>query len=160
GGEDQETVAGFDFDGRLGGEALAAAVPPDQPILAGCPRLAAGETPRAVAPAFAHQRERGGLVEGQLTADAIASSVLSASAAPPPLPASPAPPPQSGPEHPQRVVGLDRLPGSVLRVRHPGLDARLPVASRSSPLTSRDRLVVGEAVVPDQAVVHRPLGGG
>src|SRR5690606_33992087 len=43
-------------------------------------------------------------------------------------------------------------------VGHPGLDPRLAVAPGPCPLTTRHRLVVGEAVVPYQAVVHGPLG--
>src|SRR2546426_485587 len=57
----------------------------------------------------------------------------------------------------QRILELERLDGGRERVRHRHVHAARPVRRRARPLAATDRLVVGEAVVAERHVVHRPL---
>src|SRR2546427_622703 len=83
---------------------------------------------------------------------------------PRPPPAPPClPPGPAGPEskrvtpYSKRVLELERLDRSREGVRHRHVHAAWPVSRRAGALTAADRLVVGEAVVAEGHVVHRPL---
>src|SRR5207247_10035621 len=61
------------------------------------------------------------------------------------------------PAHPERIRELERLGRCGERVRHRHVYAGGPVGARARALAAADRLVVGEALVPEGEVVHRPL---
>ena len=115
------------------------------------PGSAAGQAPRRQHPALSHQRDGGGDVEGELAFDPLAARVAAGAAAAPPQPVA---------DHPERVVVLQRLDRGVLGVGHAGVDPGLAGGAGPPALATGDGLVVGEVVVADQHVVHRPLGGG
>ena len=65
--------------------------------------------------------------------------------------------PERVPLDAQRVGELERLGRRRERVRHRDVHARRAVGVRARALAAADRLVVGEAVVAEDDVVHRPL---
>ena len=84
----------------------------------------------------------------ELADDAVAASVLArAAGAEPQLVAL----------DPERVRELERLDRRVQRVRHRDVHRGRPVRVRARALPAADRLVVREALVPEDDVVHRPL---
>src|SRR4051812_29875624 len=59
--------------------------------------------------------------------------------------------------HPQRELEFERLDRCVERVRHGDVDRARAVGVRARALTAAQRLVVGEVLVAEGDVVHRPL---
>src|SRR5215217_8505591 len=59
--------------------------------------------------------------------------------------------------NPERIGELERLGRGRERVRHGHVYARGPVGLGTGALPATDRLVIGEAVVPERDVVHRAL---
>src|ERR1700704_3776641 len=57
----------------------------------------------------------------------------------------------------ERIRELERLDRCVERVRHCDVEAARPIRVRTSPLTAADRLVVREALVAEDDVVHGAL---
>ena len=134
---------GFEVEVRDRGKLLAVQeAPPGQAVLA-APRAARRE--RA---ALGEEREAARLEDAQLADDAVAAAVAPGSA-------------RSAPElvalDAERVRELERLGRRVERVRHRDVDARRPVRVRAGALAAADRLVVREAVVSEDGVVHRAL---
>ena len=103
---------------------------------------------RRVPSPFGDEREAAVLEHAQLADDAVPSSVLAA-------------PPRAGKQRvaldAERVGELERLHRRVERVRHGHVDAGGAVRAGARALSAADRLVVGEAVVAEREVVHRPL---
>src|SRR5262249_20933126 len=102
---------------------------------------------RALAP-LAQDREPAVLERAQLADDAVAAAMRAAATATET---------QRVALDTERVRELQRLDRSRQRVRHRDVHARRPVRIPACALAAADRLVVGEAVVPDRDVVHRAL---
>ena len=95
--EDTEPIARIDLDGALAGESLAGAVA-DQPVFADGTGFATLESPRLEASAFAHERDRGGCEELDLSFDSLTTRVAAATTRPRTQPIG---------DDPKRVVGLE-----------------------------------------------------
>src|SRR6266508_4356322 len=121
---------------------------PVQQVAPGCSRFTAALALRRVTASLADDREATVLEHAQPSNDAVAA----------PMPACAArAEPQRIELDAQRVLQLERLDRGRERVRHRDVHAARPVRVRTRALTAADRLVVGEAVVTECAVVHRSL---
>src|SRR4051812_47485222 len=116
-------------------------VPPGQPRLTSLPAA------RRMTAALSDERQPARLEHPQLANDAVA--------APMPAAASRAEP-QRMPLDADRIRELQRLRRSREGVRHRHVHTGGTVRIRARPLAAPDRLVVGEAIVPEREVVHRP----
>src|SRR5438874_4859509 len=119
-----------------------------QEVAARRARLPAALAPRGTNASLADEREPTGLQRLQLAHDPVAAML---------------PPGPAGPEskrvtpYSERVLELERLDRSREGVRHRHVHAAWPIRPWAGTLTAADRLVVGEAVVAEGHVVHRPL---
>lgn len=94
--EDAESITRIDLDGALAGELLTGAAT-DQPVFADGTGFATLEPPRLEASAFAHERDRGGCEELDLSLDPLTPRVATATTRPRTQPVG---------DDPERIVGL------------------------------------------------------
>src|SRR5271165_3049803 len=136
-------LAGAHRAGELPGER-----PPVELIVSATPWLTPLGPAGCVAAALGDQREGHLLERFDLSYDAVAPAVgARASRAPA----------QRIRAHAQREFALERLDGRVERVAHRDVYAAGPVRVGARSLAAAERLVVGEARVPECQVVHRAL---
>src|ERR671911_1226736 len=127
----------------LGRQLLAA-----QEVAADPARLAAGYSPRPVAPAIGEQGEARWFEDSHGADDAVAAAVIANSARPVD---------QLVALDPHGILYLEGLDGSVESIAHTDVDSGGSGAPVTRPLAAADGLVVRPALAPDHGVVHRPL---
>src|SRR5919204_1105083 len=143
---DPDDVAGGEVARHLRGDRVAV-----ERVAPGSPGLAAPLALRPMRPALGDDREPARLEHAELADDAVAAAMLAVAARAEA---------QAVPLDQQRVLELERLHGCRERVRHRDVDTARTVGVGTGSLPAADRLVVGEPVVSERDVVHRPLSLG
>ena len=142
-GLDSQAIAGAERTGGLRRQLVAV-----QQVAAALAVRAAVGAGRRVPAALGEQRVAHVGQRLDLAHDAVAAAVLAVAAAAPA---------QRVLDRAQRELQLERLDRRVQRVRHRDVDRARPVRVGAGALAAADRLVVGEVVVAERQVVHRPL---
>ena len=140
---DPQEVAGVDVDRRERGQLLAV-----QEVAARETVASAGRAPRREAPALGQEGEAAALEDAELADDSFPSGVA---------PGAARAAAQLVALHAERVRELERLDRRVEGVRHRNVHRGRAGTVGAGALSAGDRLVVGEALVAEDDVVHRPL---